>query len=157
MIKEKKKLLEKLLKKIHIMKKHYLKKTNKYKKYVTTSDVIIVGSGTIATTSLILSFSIVASPLAIVSLVSSSVSTLGSAIQRSSKIKTKYEFCKSAYLSFADLERDLKLKLTMSLDENSLDLIISDISDRIGLIEANAPIVSVSSEENGSIEPMMSV
>lgn len=140
---EKQKLLEELLKRISRLKKKYLKKANTYRRLKTASDVVIIGSSTVATTTLILSFSIVASPLLIVSLISSSVSTFGSAMHRAVMISVKAEQFKNAYLSFYDLEREIKLTITKNLNKRELDLAIADISDRIGLIVSTVPVISL--------------
>ena len=144
---KKKRLLFELHRKIKKLKTIYLKKANTYRRLNTANDVIVIGSGTIATTSLIMSFSMIGSPLLIVSLVASSVSTISSALSRATKIQLKHELFKTAYLSLADLEREIKLTITKTLTEREIDMVITDISDRIGLVIQAVPIVSISSKD----------
>ena len=74
---------------------------------------------------------------------------------KASNVGVKYEQLKSAYLSYSDLERELKLKLTLNLDADQLDVLIGDVNDRLSLIEVNAPTISMSSsnEHDSSMAP----
>lgn len=140
-------LLKDLYKKVKKRRLQYLNKTNKYRRLNTCSDVVISGSGTLATTCLITSLSLVTSPLMIASVLFSSTSTLLTALKRASNIQTKYEQYKTAYLSYSDLERELKLKLSMELNDKDLDLTIADVNDRISLVEVYAPTLSKSESD----------
>jgi hypothetical protein len=150
---EKQELLQKIYYKVKKQRQLYFKKTNQFRRLNSLSSVLIIGSGTIATTSLILSFSVIGVPLLLVSLVSSSVSTLSTALKRATRIQNKYEQFKTAYLSYSDIERELKLKLTMKLDDSEMNLIIGDINDRLSLVEINAPTVSRESISDTTRKP----
>lgn len=147
---EKRRLLTDLLTKIKQLKKIYLRKANRYRQLNTISDLIVIGSSTVATTSLIMSLSVIGSPLLTVSLVASSVSTMGSALSKAARIQLKSELFKNAYLGFADLDREIKLTLTKTLTEKEIDIVITDLNDRIGLIIGTTPTVNMSqSGDNG--------
>lgn len=143
---KKRRLLLKLLSKIIKLKKVYLKKTNIYQKLNSTTEVIIIGSGTLATTTLIMSFTVIASPLLIVSATFSSIATLGTALKRATNIQTKYDTHKSTYLAYSDLERDVRLKITnYELSDEQYDSFFTDLNNRLSLIEDTAiPVVSIS-------------
>ena len=69
------------------------------------------------------------------------------------KVQTKYELFKNAYLGFDDLEREIKLTITKNMTEREMDIVISDLNDRIGLlIGSGVPTVSLNSNE--SLEPI---
>ena len=143
---KKRRLLLKLLSKIIKLKKVYLKKTNRYQKLNNTTEVIIIGSGTLATTTLIMSFTVVASPLLIVSATFSSIATLGTALKRATNIQTKYDTHKSTYLAYSELEREVRLKITNNgLTSEQYDAFFVDLNNRLNLIEDNAiPVESIS-------------
>lgn len=147
---KKRRLLMKLLSKIIKLKKIYLKKTNRYQKLNNTTEVIIIGSGTLATTTLIMSFSVVASPLLIVSATFSSIATLGTALKRATNIQTKYEAHKSTYLAYSELEREVRLKITdCDLSDEEYDCFFTDLNNRLNLIEDNAiPVENSSGSDN---------
>ena len=144
---KKKRLLFELHRKIKKLKNIYLKKANTYRRLNTANDIIVIGSGTVATMSLIMSLSIVGSPLIIVSLVASGISTVSSAFSRATKIQLKHELFKTAYLSLADLQREIHLTITKTLTEREIDMVIADISDRIGLVTQAVTVVSISSKD----------
>ena len=145
---KKRRLLFKLLSKIIKFKKIYLKKTNRYQKLNNTSEVIIIGSSTLATTTLIMSFSVVASPLLIVSATFSSIATLGNALKRATNIHGKCDRHKSTYLAYSELEREIRLKITNNgLSDEQYDSFFTDLNNRLSLIEDNAIPVESS---NGS-------
>jgi hypothetical protein len=155
-MKEKEILLKKLYLRVKNLKQRYKLKTTKYRKVNNIANMTITGCGALATTCLILSFSYTGGPLLLVSVAASSLSTIGAAIFRASNVSNKYEAYKTAYLSYADLTRELRLKLTMKLKDNELEFLISDVNDRLGLIEINAPTIISNSEQrmDESIEPL---
>ena len=145
---KKRRLLLKILTKVIRLKKIYLKKTNKFQRLNNTTEVIIIGSGTLATTTLIMSFSVVAAPLLILSVSFSSIATLGTALKRATNIQNKYDKHKSTYLAYSELEREVRLKVTNNgITDEQYDIFFVDINNRLGLIEDNAiPVES----RNGS-------
>jgi len=145
----KKELLKNKLRKVKILKKAYLKKTNLYRKLNTGSEVFIIGCGTIATTTLILSFTVIGAPLVLVSVTFSSLATLSTALKKAAGITNKYEIHKQTYLSYADMQRTLDHALSnREISENTLDNIINNIDDRLDLIEGNCIPISEESENN---------
>jgi hypothetical protein len=153
---KKQKLLFKLLTKIIKLKKVYLKKTNRYQKLNNTTEVIIIGSGTLATATLIMSFSVVASPLLIVSVCCSTIATLGTALKRASNIQIKSDKHKATYLAYSELEREVRLKITNNgLSDEQYDYFFVDLHNRMSLIEDNSIPVESSglSEMNLSLSP----
>ena len=152
----KKRLLFKQLSKISKLKKIYLKKTNYYRKCDSVTEAIIIGSGTISTTSIVLSMSLVLAPLLVVGAVTSGVATLGTALKRALSIRQKYELHKQTYLSYSELERELKLSITKTMGDQEYDMYLTDIHNRLSLIEDNAPVVSLSANSSGvTLSPNM--
>ena len=143
-IDKKRNLLGGKLRKIRNLKKLYHQKTSYYQKLNSRTEVLIIGCGTIGTSTLILSFSAVGSPLIIVSAVFNSLSTLGTALKKASNINSKYESHKATWLSYCDLERDLRFTFTKNgMNAEQYDAYITDIDNRLDLIENNSIPVSV--------------
>jgi len=156
---KKSRLLLKILAKVIKLKKLYLKKTNLFQRLNNSTEVIIIGSGTLATTTLIMSFTVVAAPLLIVSVTFSTIATLGTALKRATNIQNKYDRHKSTYLAYSELEREVRLKVTNNgLSDEQYDTFINDINNRLGLIEDSAiPVESRNgSTENLALTPIQS-
>lgn len=158
MSERRKRLLTSYLSKTTIMKKLYLSKANHYRKINNVTEMLIIGSGTLATTTLIMSFSIVASPLLITSVTFSGIATLGTALKRASNIDNKYERHKSTYLAYSELEREIKHRISQNgFTNEQYDSFITDINNRLNLIEDNAIPISVTggSGRNLTMSPVI--
>ena len=155
MSEKKRRHLMKMLSKSIKLKKIYLRKTNYYRKLNSVSEVIIIGSNTIATTTLIMSLSIVAvAPLLILSLSFSGMATLGTALKRASNVQTKYEKHKSTYLAYSEIERELRVKITNTgVTDEQYDIFFIDLNNRLNLIEDNA--ITIDSNNSSSSDVLI--
>lgn len=155
MTEKKRKLLSNVLAKIITRKKNHLKKTNQLRRRNNATEVVIAGSGALATTTLILSMSGVGAPLLIASTVFSTIATVGTAMKRASNVKSKYESHKSSYLAYSGLEREVKFMMTHpEWTDNQYDTFFTDLNNRLDLIEDNSITIDSESSNRGATDSM---
>jgi len=130
------KLLNSLIDEITYKKKKFEIKMNKYKKIDEISESIIMGSGSIAVSSLIVSLASINPIALIIGTVFSSISTIGGAVKRTVNFREKYETCRTSYNQYSDLLREVKTTLVKNhLDSYDKEQLIDEINIRISLIE----------------------
>ena len=133
---QKTKLINDLIDEITYKKQKFESKSTRYKKIDEYTEAIIMGSGSIAVSSLVVSIATINPIAAIVGTVFSSISTIGSAVKRTLNHREKYEISKTSYNQYSDLLREIKSTICKNhLDEYDKEQLIQEINIRISLIE----------------------
>jgi hypothetical protein len=147
----KKKLIAELLLDVSKKKKLYHKKLLKLKRIEDISEAIIIASGTIAVSNILITIASINPITLIIGATFSSISTIGSAIKRVFELKAKGESCKTSFIQFSELERETKAMLAKNhMTSFEYSVLISDINHRISLIEDTAVPVSSTPRSNRS-------
>ncbi len=138
----KKELVKDLVDEMVYKKRLYELAMKKLKRKDDMSEAVIMGSGSIAISSLVITISTINPIALIVGTVFSSISTVGSAIKRVLSIREKYESCKTTYNQYSDLLRETRTILVKNhLSSEDLTNLLNDINNRISLIEdASIPL-----------------
>jgi hypothetical protein len=132
----KKELIFDLLDEISYRKQVYYKKMAHYKRLDDVSEAIIIGSGSVAVSSLIVTVPTLNPITLILGAVCSSISTIGGATKRVLNINSKYESCKTTYTQLSDLERMTRAVLVKNhLTSNDLQNLLADLNHSLSLIE----------------------
>lgn len=141
MIKKNDKLIQ-LYEKIKFMKYKYKKKLLRNKKIHNVTEFIIVSCGTIATTSLFVTLSVVNPITLIVGAVFSSISTITKTIKTSLKFEDGIQKLHICICSLSDLERDIHLIMNEDIDEQ---FYLDSFNKRISIIEDSMPAIKINS------------
>jgi len=138
----KKELVMDLVDEMIYKKRIYEKAMKRLKKRDDITEAIIMGSGSIAISSLVVTISTINPIALIVGTVFSSISTVGTAIKRVFSIREKYESCKTTYNQYSDLLRETRTILVKNhLSSQDLTTLLNDINNRMSLIEdASIPL-----------------
>jgi hypothetical protein len=132
----KKDLVYDLLNEISYRKNIYYNKMAHFKRLDDITEVIIIGSGSVAVSSLILTIPFLNPVTLIIGAVCSSISTIGGATKRVMNITSKYESCKTTYTQLSDLERSTRTVLVKNhLTSNDLQNLLADLNHSLSLIE----------------------
>lgn len=135
MTKHNKHSINKLYNKVRIMRIAYYKKLLKVKKIRTISDTIILGSGTISSSAIMITLTTLNPITLIISAVFSSIATVAKALKNGLRVDEYIERLHTSYCQLNDLERDLK---------NSDNPDITNFNSRLSQIEDTSPVVRVS-------------
>lgn len=139
----KRSLINSLLEEIAAKKRLYHRKMCYYKKADDISEACIIGSGSIAASSLFITITTINPVALIVGTAFTSASTIGSAIKRVLNVTNKYEMCKTTYTQLADLERETRAVLVRNhLESKDLQNLLDDVNNRLSLIEDSALPIS---------------
>lgn len=129
-------LIDKLYIQVRAMRIAYYKKLLKVKRIRTISEMIILASATISSTTIMITLATINPITLIISGVFSSIATVGKAIKNGLRADEYIEKLHTAYCQLNDLERDLKTCVS------SKD--ITNFNARLSLIEDTAPVVRIS-------------
>lgn len=141
------KILKQHLSKIKRMKKVYYKKFKKYKSINTCSKIIINLLNALTVSSLVLTFS-GAVPVIIVSIVSSSLSSLGSVALNTFDMDAKIHSANTTYLQLDDLFNTYYTKIyKKDISDSDLNTMLNELNNKLGLIQDNALPISMNSSE----------
>lgn len=153
----KKRLIHKILDKVTAKKLFHRKRASRYKMIDDLSDTVIVFFSTITTTSIVISIATVNPVVAIVSMVSSSIALIVSAMKSKLNIRTKWARSNNVAMNLNDLNREILIVLARNnLSSSDLDHILNDIHHRLSLIEESEPLTHVvaGSDVGRTITPM---
>ena len=126
--------------------KHY-KRFTKLKKICTIVKTIINLFNSISVCSLVLSFQ-THDIVIILALTSTSLSSLLSAVLQTTELENKIHSHHTSYLQYSDVYREINARLKRNgLSSNDLDVMLSELNTRLGLIEDGSLPVSVSIEK----------
>jgi len=121
---------------------HY-KQFAKFKKANTISKSVINSLNAISVCSMVLTFTPVNSAVMLVAIAATSVSGITSAIHSSIDIEGKIHSHNTSYLQYTDLYRDVSARLLRNgMSTHDLDLLLSEMNARIGLIEDSSLPIS---------------
>lgn len=122
---------------------HY-KKYVKYKKINTFSKTSINTLNTISVCSIVLTLSPTSPIFIIIGLSTTTLSSIFSAISSSIDIENKVHSHNTSYLQYSDLYRDVSARLLRNgMSSEDLDNLLNEINNRIGLIEDQAPSITI--------------
>lgn len=121
--------------KVRAMRIAYYKKLLKFKRIRTIVDTMILGCGTVSSTTIMITLATVNPITLIISAVFSSIATVGKALKNGMRVDEYIERLHTAYCQLNDLERDLKI-----CDNQD----VSNFNSRLSQIEDTAPIVRFS-------------
>lgn len=142
----KSKLIKNDLKNIKSKKGIHYKKFSKLKKVCTIVKTIINLFNSISVCSLVLSFQ-TSDIVIILALTSTSLSSLLSAVLQTTELDNKIHSHHTSYLQYSDVYREVNARLKKNgLSSNDLDIMLSEMNTRLGLIEDNSLPVSISVE-----------
>lgn len=145
---EKIKLVKHILKKIKSQSKKHYKKFRKLKKIQTVGKVTINFLNTVSVTSLVITFTALP-PVVIISLISSSLSALGSGVMSIIDLSRKITTHQSAYLQLKDIHDSYEATLLKNhLNSEDLDDILKELNVKMGLILDNATNEAVSEDSS---------
>lgn len=117
---------------------------SKYKKWNTFIDMFINLLNAASVSSLVLNFAPKDEIITILSLSFTSVSAFISATKTSFDVSAKYHSHQTSFLQYVDLYRDVSARLQRNgLSSKDLDILLSEINSRLGLIEDNSLPLSV--------------
>lgn len=126
-------------------KKKYNKKYIRLKKLYDRSEIVIKVSSAVTVCSIVLTVSL-PNPVTLgVSTAFSTIGALTTAATTAYRLSVKLEKLKSSIDNYSGLERYIELILNSSVNHKRLDLIITDIGNRLDLIEEHALVISESS------------
>lgn len=115
--------------------KHY-KQFGKYKKINTFTKGVINSLNAVSVCSMVLTFTPVSPAILVVALSATSISGITSAINNAMDIEGKVHSHNTSYLQYTDLYRDISARLLRNgMSSQDLDLLLSEINARMGLIE----------------------
>ena len=115
--------------------KHY-KQLLKYKKINTFTKGVINSLNAISVCSMVLTFTPISPAVLIVALSATSISAISSAVHSSTDVEGKVHSHNTSYLQYTDLYRDISARLLRNgMSSQDLDLLLSEINARMGLIE----------------------
>jgi len=132
-------LIKNQLEEIKEQKDKHQKKSDRYKKLDECFELIIITTGSVSTSMIIISLTSLNPILGIIGGTLGAVSTLASVIKKSLNFSQKYESHKSTANSLSDLYRDTNITLGkngLSTDDKAHMLL--DISHRMSIISDNA-------------------
>lgn len=132
---EKISLVKSILKNLSAKKDKHYKKFKKFKKITTFFKCAINGLNAVSVSSLVITLS--GNPITLViGLVATSLSTIGSAILTGADFEGRYRSHQVSFLQYQDINRDINGRLLRNnLTSLDLDVILTELNNRIGLIE----------------------
>ena len=149
-IEQKKHMIRRLLKQIYIKKKAHYNLFKKYKRYSTLSSTLVNCLGACSVSSIIVSMSGNKAAL-IVSLSCTSVSSIINVIASSMGFDERYHSHQTTHLQYSDLFRDTNNRLLRNhLSSEDLDCMLSDLNNRLGLVEDVSSPIDIPRRLNGS-------
>jgi len=138
------KLVKDILEDIKKKKKEHYKLFARYKKINTLVKSVINSLNSVSVCSMVLTFTPISPAVMIVALSCTSLSALTSAVHSSSDIEGKVHSHNTSYLQYTDLYRDVSARLLRNgMSSSDLDNLLSEINDRVGLIEDQSLPVTI--------------
>lgn len=108
----------------------------RYKKINTFTKGVINSLNAISVCSMVLTFTPISPAVLIVALSATSISAISSAVHSSTDVEGKVHSHNTSYLQYTDLYRDISARLLRNgMSSQDLDLLLSEINARMGLIE----------------------
>ena len=141
-------LLKKTLRDIDEKRKKFKKKAIRLQKIDDASSVGITTCNAVTVSSIVLTMSTANPATLIVSAVFSSISTLGTAVKSAYQLQRKVQTHKDAYLNLTILARDIRFFLTKAHEnEDDYSCFITDVNNRLALIEDTVNLIETDSQE----------
>ena len=129
-------MIKKILENVKKSKIKHYEQFGKYKKINTFIKSLVNGFNAVSVCSMVLSFSDIKPGVMIISLTSTSISSITSAISSAVDIENKVHSHNTSYLQYNDLYRDIAARLLRNgMTSSDLDVLLSEINSRVGLIE----------------------
>ena len=108
----------------------------RYKKINTFVKSVVNALNAVSVCSMVLTFTPVSPAVMIVALSATSISAITSAVHSSTDVEGKVHSHNTSYLQYTDLYRDISARLLRNgMSSQDLDLLLSEINARMGLIE----------------------
>jgi len=122
---------------------------SKYKKINTIIKSFVNTLNALSVCSMVLTFTPVSDEIMILALSSTSISGILSAISSSVDFENKEHSHNTSYLQYTDIFRDMTARLLRNgLSSTDLDNLLSELNDRVGLIEDHSLPISITIENN---------
>ena len=138
------KLVKDILEDIKKKKRAHYKLFARYKKINTLVKSVINSLNSVSVCSMVLTFTPISPAVMIVALSCTSLSALTSAVHSSSDVEGKVHSHNTSYLQYTDLYRDVSARLLRNgMSSSDLDNLLSEINDRVGLIEDQSLPVTI--------------
>lgn len=130
------KLIQGILEDVKNKKQAHYKCFARYKKINTFVKSVVNALNAVSVCSMVLTFTPVSPAVMIVALSATSISAISSAVHSSTDIEGKVHSHNTSYLQYTDLYRDISARLLRNgMSSQDLDLLLSEINARMGLIE----------------------
>jgi len=137
-------MIRRILADVKTKKQAHYKNFTKYKTINTIFKSLINVLNALSVCSMVLTFTPVSNEIMILALSATSISGVLSAVSSSIDFENKEHSHNTSYLQYTDLSRDVAARLLKNgLSSADLDAMLSEVNNRVGLIEDNSLPISI--------------